>query len=152
MIVGWLLGAQYRSLRGDLAALERNPGNGEVAARLIARVPPFEKAVSIFNDFKLAPRHIAKVSPYVAMVNRLQTEGMTPATVEYLKCENNEYAYEWAITEMIDEAAKVVPDLPTVVGREAIKKMNALRYPKDEDGKEQNGRRPYSGGGPNGSP
>ena len=97
--------------------------------------------MSIFNDFRLAPKRIAEVRPYVAMVNRLQTEGMTSATVEHLKCENNEYAYEWAITEMIDEAAKEVPDLPTVLERETIKKLNALRYPKDEDGKEQDGRR-----------
>ena len=140
MILGRLLGARYRSLRDDFSALERNPGNGEAAARLIVRAQPFEKAVAIFNDFRLAPKRIAEVRPYVAMVNmvnRLQTEGMTPATVEYLKCENNEYAYEWAITEMMNEAAKEVSDLPAVVERETIEKLNALRYPKDEDRKEQ---------------
>ena len=108
-----------------------------MAERLISRVPPFEKAVSIFNDFKLAPRRIAEVRPYVAMDNRLHTEGRTPATVEYLKCENDEDAHEWAISEMMDEAAKEVPNLPTVLEREAIEKLNALRYPKDEDGKGQ---------------
>ena len=133
MIVGRLLGARYRSLRHDLAELERNPGNGEVAERLISRVPPFEKAVLIFNDFKLAPRRIAEERPYFAMVNRLHIEGLTTATVEYLKCENDEDDYERAIDEMVDKAAKEVPNLPTVLERKAIEKLNALRYPKDED-------------------
>ncbi len=69
------------------------------------------------------------------MVKRLQAEGVTPATVEYLKCENDEDDYEWAIVEMVDEAAKEVPNLPTVLEREAIDNLNALRYPKDEDDK-----------------
>ena len=72
---------------------------------------------------------------YVAMVNRLRTEGMTPATVVYLKCENDEADYERAIDEMVDKAAKEVPNLPTVLEREAIERLNALRYPKDEDTK-----------------
>ena len=141
MILGWFLGARYRSLRDDFSALERNPGNGEAASRLIARAQPFEKVVPIFNDFRLAPKRITEVRPYVAMVNRLQTEGMTPATVEYLKCENDEEDYDWAITERIDEAAKEVPELPTIPEREVIEKLNALRYPEDEDGNEQDGRR-----------
>ena len=133
MIIGWLLGAQYRSLRDDLAALKRNPGNGEVAARLIVRVPPFEKAVSIFNDFKLAPRRIEELRLYVAMVNRLYTEGRTSATVEYLKCENDEDAYEWAISDLAHEAAKKVPDLLDVLEAEAIERLHSIRYPKDAE-------------------
>ena len=117
----------------DREAVRRNSGNGEAAARLIVRVQIFEKAVSIFNDFKLAPRRIAEVRPYVAMYNRLHTEGMTLATVEYLKCENDEDDYEWVITEMIDEAAEEVPELPAILERKVIEELNALRHPKDED-------------------
>ena len=89
--------------------------------------------MAIFNDFRLAPKRIAEVRPYLAMINRLRDEGPTPATVEYLKCGPDEDDYDWAITEMMNEAAKEVPDLPAVVEREAIDMLNALRYPKDED-------------------
>ncbi len=134
MILGRILGGRYRSLRDDLEALKRNPGNGEAAARLIVRVQPFEKSVSIFNDFKLATRRIAEVRLYLAIFNRLHTEGMTPATVEYLKCENNENDYEWAIQEIIDEAAKKVPSLPAALERDATDRLNSLQYQKDEEG------------------
>ena len=115
----------------DREAVRRNPDNGEAAARLIASVEPFEKAMAIFNDFKLAPRRIAEVRPYVAMVNRLRDEGPTPATVEYLKCGTDEDEYEWAIVELMEEMAKDVPDLPDILDREAIEMLNSLRYPKE---------------------
>ena len=69
------------------------------------------------------------------MVNRLRTEGVTPDTVEYLKCENDEYAYEWAITEKINEEAKDagVPDLWGALEREAIEILNSLQCPKDNE-------------------
>ena len=111
------------------------PAMEEAAASLIVRVQPFEKALPIFNDFKLALRRIGELLPYVAMYNRLHAEGRTPATAEYLKCENEEDAYGWAISERIDEAAKAagVPGLPDVLEREAIEKLNSLRYPKDAE-------------------
>ena len=140
-ILGWFLGARYRSLRDDIAALERNPGNGEAAARLITRAQPFGKVVSIFNDFRLAPKRIAEIPIYVAMINRLQDEGPTPATVEYLKCGNDEDDYDRAIDVLTGEAEKDVPGLGSVLVREATEKLDALRYPKDEDGNEQDGRR-----------
>ena len=131
MILGWVLGAQYRSLRDDLEAVKRNPGNGEVATRLIARIPIFERVVSIFNDFKLAPKQIAEDGPYLAMVHRLRNEGPTTATIKYLGCGNDEEDYEWAIEKMIDEATKEVPNLRDVLEREAIENLNSLRYPKN---------------------
>ena len=69
------------------------------------------------------------------MANRLQAEGLTLATVEYLKCENDEDTYEWAILDLMDEEAKAagVPDLPDVLEREAIEKLNSLRCPKDAE-------------------
>ena len=97
--------------------------------------------MSIFNDFRLAPKRIAKVRPYVAMINRLRDEGPTPATVKYLKCGNGEDDYDWAIGVLMEEAEKDVPELQDVLEREAIEKLNALRYPEDEDGNEQDGRR-----------
>ena len=101
----------------DEEAVRRNPGNGEVAARLIARAEPFDKAVSIFNDFKLAPRRIAEVRPYAAMVIRLRLEGMTAATVKYLQCENNEENFEWDLDEFVDKAVEQHDDFPIVLRR-----------------------------------
>ena len=62
-------------------------------------------------------------------------------SAEYLKCGPVEDDYHWAITEMIDEATKEVPELPSVREREAIEMLNSLRHPKDENEDKQNDRR-----------
>ena len=125
-------------LHDDLGALKRNPGNGEAAARLIASAQTFEKAVSIFNDFKLAPIRIAEELPYVTMAKRLQAEDRTPAAVDYLGCENDEDDYVRYIDEWMHTASEKAPHLPAILEREAIEMMNALRWPpknsESEDG------------------
>ena len=42
--LGWILGPRFRSLRDDLNELNRQPGRGDVGARLIERAPDFRRA------------------------------------------------------------------------------------------------------------
>ena len=84
MIAGFLLGPRYRVIRDDLAAFRRNPGRGDAAARLIECAPHFDKAVSIFNEFRLARPSIESAHVHSTMINRLRHEGPTPETHQFL--------------------------------------------------------------------
>lgn len=109
MAVGLVLGPRFRSLRNDLGVFRRNPGRGDVVARLIERAPDFEKAASVFHDFRLAERSIESSRVNAAMVARLRAEGPTEATLQFLFEpdeleirrddfeDDDQYAYEWDV-------------------------------------------------------
>ena len=84
MAVGLVLGPRFRSLRDDLGVFRRNPGRGDVAARLIKRAPDFGKAESIFYDFKTAERSVESDRVNAAIIERLRGEGPTEATLLFL--------------------------------------------------------------------
>ena len=114
MVVGLVLGRRFRSLRDDLATFRRNRGRGDVAARLIQRAPDFEKAASIFYDFRTVGQSVEGDRVNAAMVERLRVEGPTEATLQFLFEpsvleirrddfeDDDQYAYEWDV-KMFEE-------------------------------------------------
>ena len=90
------------ALLADETAFERHPGRGDYASG-------FEKAVSIFRDFRLAPLTVQEDSVGSAMVDHLRREGPTSDTLKFLGEEGclerrrqdsgeiDEGSYEWVV-------------------------------------------------------
>ena len=113
-MLGLLLGKRYRSLRDDFKTIERYPGRGDAAARLIRRAPDFQRAVRVFNDCRYAERVVEGERLYTAMTARMRSEGPTPDTLDFLADENiegtpegTEYErlerFEWMIARFEDK-------------------------------------------------
>ena len=78
MLSWWLL-------YGARKTLERAPGRGDIAVKLIARAPSFETAACIFNGFVIADRRIDSHGVITTMAYRIRKENLTQEVMSFLK-------------------------------------------------------------------
>ena len=107
VMMGWILGKGYRSIRDTLVPFRKDQGRGDLAARLVEIAPDFKKATGVFNDclYDANPRGLDLL--YAGMVDRLRKEGLTTETLLFIKREGIEDIDD----KEIDEIALEIEDI-----------------------------------------
>ena len=85
-------------LHGTRKTLQKAPGRGDIAARLVGQAPSFERAACIFNCFVVADRRIDANGVIATMADRIRKEGLTQEVMSFLK--------EKGVKEFPDEQLK----------------------------------------------
>ena len=116
-LLGWILGGKYRSIRDNLRAFRRNINRGDAAAWLIENTSDFNRAESIFLDFRTAPNPIEEARAWAAMYLRLDVAGFTPDTAKFFLPDepDTEYNYWHRVVEFETIAEERLSDFKDAV-------------------------------------